>query len=66
MNSPSDLDRVTFNPSWLRAEVAQSLRAIEELSSYLTFLEAARDQKSKDIEPVGRLRARSARQRPTR
>ncbi len=35
------------DPKWLRTRVAESLGVIEELSGYLSLLEAARDQKAK-------------------
>lgn len=44
-------ERMMVNAKWLRAEAARSLGIIEELSSYLTFLEAAREQKAKASGP---------------
>jgi hypothetical protein len=45
--SASESETPAYNPSWLRTKTAEGLGIIEELSSYLSYLEGARDRKSR-------------------
>jgi hypothetical protein len=47
MNS-SDLDLLAIDHKWLADEISSILGAIEDASNYLDYIEAARDQKSKN------------------